>query len=437
MTAARRFDVEVVGAGPAGSVAALVLARGGARVALVDKARFPRDKACGDLVGPRGVRLLEELGVLPDGRPLGDMEVVGPSGRRVVLPAPPGRTYPGHALSVRRTVLDAALRDAALSAGAVAVAGRAGTPVLSDDGELDGFLLDGEAADRREVRADVVVGADGALSRVAAVRGLVDEPRVLWGFAMRGYGGQAPSLPRIDFLEPRRWSGRPGYGWAFPGDDGVANVGVGAAGRGDRRFGARVVADLEAFRASLPGSPTLRGQLGGWLKLGLVGTRPAAGRTLLAGDAAGLVNPLQGEGISQALASGRMAAESILAAGPSGAAARYRRALADRFAGYAAQAAPVTALFVRRPRLSAAAARALTAPGVGRVLSGPWALYWNDLVDGAAPGPRQRGAVAASALASLLTCAAADRRAIRAAFSDTGAAGVTAEDAAAHGARPG
>src|SRR5215207_8628074 len=83
----RRYDVLVIGAGPAGSVAALVLARGGARVALVDKARFPRDKACGDLVGPRGVQLLGELAIdVSAATMVGDMIVVGPTGRRVRLP---------------------------------------------------------------------------------------------------------------------------------------------------------------------------------------------------------------------------------------------------------------------------------------------------------------------------------------------------------------
>ena len=85
------YDVVVAGAGPAGSVAALVLARGGARVALVDKAAFPRDKACGDLVGPRGVGLLDELGVsVPDAGQGADLLVIGPSGHRSRLPGLPG-----------------------------------------------------------------------------------------------------------------------------------------------------------------------------------------------------------------------------------------------------------------------------------------------------------------------------------------------------------
>ncbi len=98
-----RFDAVVVGAGPAGSVAALVLARGGARVALADKAAFPRDKACGDLIGPRGVQLLTDLGIrVPDAGHGSDLLAVGPSGRRSRLPAFTGRTYPGHGIVVPR-----------------------------------------------------------------------------------------------------------------------------------------------------------------------------------------------------------------------------------------------------------------------------------------------------------------------------------------------
>ena len=86
-----RYDAVVVGAGPGGSTAALVLARAGARVALVDKATFARDKACGDLIGPRGIALLTELGLDPGpGRRVGEMVVVGPTGRRVMLPARAG-----------------------------------------------------------------------------------------------------------------------------------------------------------------------------------------------------------------------------------------------------------------------------------------------------------------------------------------------------------
>src|SRR5262249_27019727 len=134
-------DVVVVGAGPAGSTAALVLARGGARVALVDKATFPRDKACGDLVGPRGLAVLESLRLAPPGsRAVEEMWICGPPGRRVLLPARAGYTSPDHAMATPRLRFDAWLRDAAVAAGAEPITGRVArvraTSVELDDGRL-------------------------------------------------------------------------------------------------------------------------------------------------------------------------------------------------------------------------------------------------------------------------------------------------------------
>src|SRR5256885_14874932 len=121
----RPFDAVVVGAGPAGRLPARVLARGGARVALADKASCPRDKACGDLVGPRGVQVLAELGVrVPDAGQGSDLLAVGPSGRASKLPAFPGRSYAGHGVVVPRLIFDNALREAAVAAGAGPVQAR-------------------------------------------------------------------------------------------------------------------------------------------------------------------------------------------------------------------------------------------------------------------------------------------------------------------------
>ncbi|MDQ6852771.1 MAG: geranylgeranyl reductase family protein [Actinomycetota bacterium] len=391
-----RFDALVVGAGPAGSIAATVLARGGARVALVDKARFPRDKACGDLVGPRGVQLLDDLGIsTPGALKVDDMVVVGPTSRRVRLPCFPGRTYPGHGIAVPRVDFDAALRATAVDAGAEALIDRAAEPLWGDGG-LEGFAL----ASGTEVRADAVIGADGASSRVAAAADLVDSRRVLWGFAVRAYIEEAVDLPYIVLWEERPWRAFPGYGWLFPGPDGRANVGLGLGTLSTRAGAATAARELPAFVRALGELGLLEAAapaptLGGWLKLGMVGTNPARGRVLLTGDAAGLVNPLQGEGISQAMRTGRAAAEAVLV-DPARAAQRYREYLANTYAPYHSTTAPVHAALLPRPRVVSAVGRALTAPGVGSLLAPGWSIFWNDLVDGARPTvPRGVAAVAA------------------------------------------
>ncbi len=387
----KRFDVLVVGAGPAGSVAALVLARGGARVALVDKSTFPRDKACGDFVGPRGVQLLADLGLEVSGAAtVGDMVVVGPTGRRVRLPCYPGTSYPGYAIASPRASLDATLHEAAVSAGAMPFVGRAAEPLLRDL-RLDGFVL----SSGERLSADVVIGADGASSRVAELAGLVDRSRVLWGFALRSYVDDPVQLPHIVLWEPTAWRGFPGYGWLFPGVGGRANVGLGLGVLSDRTAGARAARHFDAFLAHLQrlgvldgrGTPaSMSNRLGGWLKLGMVGTTPARGRVALVGDAAGLINPLQGEGISQAMRSGRAAAEAVLAE-PAAPAMHYRAWIESTYSPFLSVAAPAHGALLPRPRVTAAVGRLLTAPGVGRVIAGGWSIFWNDLLDGAVQRP--------------------------------------------------
>jgi geranylgeranyl reductase family protein len=401
-----RFDALVVGSGPAGSVAALVMARGGARVALVDKATFPRDKACGDMVGPRGVQLLADLGLpMPDGPHVGDMLVVGPTGRRVRMPSAEGLTYPGHGIAVTRTIFDAMLHDAALEAGVIALRGRATEP-LEEAGETDGYRLEsGE-----EVRADFVLGADGATSGVAQAAGLVETDKVLWGFAVRTYLAQEVDLAAIVMWEPTPWRAFPGYGWVFPGAAGGANVGLGIATRADRQSGAKAVRSMPEFLAHLGRVGLLHGavpdvlprRLGGWLKMGMVGTTPAAGRVLLVGDAAGLINPLQGEGIAQGMRSGQLAAATLLA-GPGQAAERYTAALLAEHLPYQKITAALQAALVGRPWAVASVARFLTAVAAGDSLAGGWAVFWNELLDGAPPGRHRSVATALTRFGDTIT----------------------------------
>ena len=310
-----RFDAVVVGAGPACSIAALVLARSGARVALADKAAFPRDKACGDLVGPRGVQVLADLGLrVPDaGRAL-TCSRSALRGWRSRLPAFTGRTYPGHGIIVPRLALDHALREAALEAAQSPVRARITAVEAGGDGRVDAVV----SSDGQRLAGEVIIAADGALSPVARLAGMLDPQAAQWGFAIRAYVPAEVPLPLLVLLDASPWRIYPGYGWLFPGQDGQANVGIGV-GLGNSRGQASLRGDLARLvtllgqRGDLSGDARPGPVMGGWLRMGGTGTPPAAGNVLLAGDAAGLINPLQGEGIGPAMVSARLAAEAVLA----------------------------------------------------------------------------------------------------------------------------
>jgi geranylgeranyl reductase family protein len=292
-------DLLVVGAGPAGSAAALgaLTADPEARVLLLDRATFPRDKVCGDGVGPEGVDVLDHLGVgdVLDGyEPLHRVRLIAPDGTVAAGEAPrPGVVVP-------REVLDARLHDAAIAAGAEPVTHR----VREVDRVGDRVVVDGT------YRARVVVGADGANGVTRRVVGAGDQPASHTGIAMRGYG-HAPDLDELVIaFVPDRW---PAYAWAFPIGDGTVNVGYGPFDRRTLTDGrAGLEASLDGY-AELLGveveASTLRAH---HLPLSTHRPAPAHGRVLLAGDAASLINPFTGEGIYYALLSGTMAGRAAI-----------------------------------------------------------------------------------------------------------------------------
>ena len=136
--------------------------------------------------------------------------------------------------------------------------------------------------------------------------------------------------------------------------------------------------------------------------MGMVGTTAARGRVLLVGDAAGLINPLQGEGIAQAMGSGRLAAESLLA-GPGRAAARYRAALAAAHLPYQRITAVAQAALVGRPRAISALSRLLIAGSASASFAGGWGVFWNELLVGAAPGRHRSVAAAITRIGRTMT----------------------------------
>jgi flavin-dependent dehydrogenase len=318
------------------------------------------------------------------------MAVIGPSGGRVVLPAVPGLTYPGCAWALPRKAFDDVVYQAAMKAGAESVTARVATVEIGADGGAARVQLD----DGASLRAGFVVGADGATSAVAGSVGLVRADRVQWGFAVRTYLEAEVELPVIVLFDEEPGVGFPGYGWIFPGPDGMANAGVGVGTGSDRRAGARATRYLDTFLGHLkrlgllPVDAVPGPRLGGWLKMGMLGTSPVSGPVMLVGDAAGLVNPLQGEGIAQAMLSGSAAASAVLGAGVG---ARdpgrvYGQWLREHQSSYQGSTACLQGLMLTSPRMVSRVGRVLTWPPVGGRLAPGWALYWNDLVAGAAPG---------------------------------------------------
>lgn len=293
------FDVVIAGAGPAGSAAAAVLAAAGLRVALVDKARFPRDKLCGGLLSERSVRAISAVFGQETGLPI---EVTS-TGAAVFDRDRPlvqvDACKPLHFTS--RRSFDAHLASLATRRGAR----------LMEDGAVAAFdpaAHTVELADGRVLSAPFVVGADGASSRIRKFVGVPIDRR---GFAV-GLEAEVPrEVAGRDVRDPQIYFGLVewGYAWIFP-KRATLTVGIGglAAANGDMR------ARFREFATAALGRVPSQAPCGSPIPFGNFVARPGRGSTLLAGDAAGLVEPLTGEGIAFAVQSGAYAAQAIIEA---------------------------------------------------------------------------------------------------------------------------
>lgn len=331
-----RCDVLVVGAGPGGTAAAIEAARSGCEVVVIDKARFPRDKCCGDGLTTGALRHLDQLGLdlsgLTSWMPVSDVHLRSPRGRSATFPLPEtGGTF---AAVCRRRELDAAM---------VELARRHGATVLEKH-ELQAITQTADAiqaqADGITFHARYAIAADGMWSPTRKLLGV--GPRTYRGewHAFRQYftgvtGAAAENL--LVWFEPDLL---PGYAWSFPLPGGVANVGFGI----QRGRGWSVQAMAELWPAILRRCH-VRDALGpgaepeaphrAWPIPARLGDLPlAVGRTLFVGDAAGATDPMTGEGIGQAIETGRDAARAIVAAdrdtdgqAPERAATVYRKGL--------------------------------------------------------------------------------------------------------------
>ena len=323
-------EVAVVGGGPAGSAAAITLARAGREVVLVDRATFPRDKCCGDGLTTSALRQLESLGLRPDAveswQPVDLTVIRSPSGRTVELPLPSGGAGTFAAVA-RRVDLDAALLDVARAAGVKVHDGHAlAGATVPPGGECVHLAVDGLGT----VRARYAIGADGMWSPLRkALLGGAGEPEGYLGewHAFRQYlvngGPEAQRGLWVWFEEDLL----PGYVWSFPLPGGRLNVGYGVQ-RGSKRAPEPLGKRMRQLWPEILARPHIRAVLGehaepeaphkAWpipARIDRTLLSAAGGRALFVGDAARATDPMTGEGIGQALETGVLAAEAVVAAG--------------------------------------------------------------------------------------------------------------------------
>ena len=313
-------DVAIVGAGPAGAACAAHLARAGVDVILVDQKRFPRDKVCGDFVGPVALRELQDLGLtaLANYRSTNRVREAALflDGRELIvrdLPQVDG--LPSYGRVVPRLQLDSWILEAARDAGAAVLEQHRleGAEWATDHVELS--LRAGEA--RRTLRVRAAIGADGSNSQMARILRAADIDKASRIIAVRAYyTGVAGSPERADLYFSA--SSFPGYYWLFPTAGAGANVGVGMVLATVPRVSEHLrslLLDLVRDDAALHdrlGRANLEGRIVGWPLTTFNPRLPlVADRMMLIGDAAGLINPLNGEGIQYALLSARWAAEIL------------------------------------------------------------------------------------------------------------------------------
>ena len=357
-------DVIVVGAGPAGSTTAYYLAQAGLDVLMLEKSTFPREKVCGDGLTPRGVKALVAMGISvseQDGwvRNKG-LRVIG-AGQRLELPWPELSSYPGYGLVRPRTDLDQMLARRAQQAGARLFEGVTVTgPVLDDrTGRIAGVTAKSGEDGEHSYRGRIVVAADGNSSRLSVAMGLRKRDDRPLGVAVRTYYRS----PRHDDDHLESWldlwdSDRllPGYGWIFGMGDGTSNVGLGllntSAAFGHTDYHALLRKWLAGMPAEWGFTEENRTQpiRGAALPMGFNRTPHYYQGLLLVGDAGGMVNPFNGEGIAYAMESGEILARTITQALARARRAEtervlagYPRALSDAYGGYYA----VGRLFVK------------------------------------------------------------------------------------------
>lgn len=324
-SAPHRHDVAVIGGGPAGAAAGHWLARAGHDVVILEKKTFPREKTCGDGLTPRAVTQLRAMGlegkIAANHHRYDGLRCVA-HGVTLELPWPEHPVHPAHGYVVRRRDLDTLVAAEAEARGARLIQGCEALCPIVRDGLLAGAVVrDKASGTERELLARYVVIADGSLSRFGRLLGNQRDKRLPQGMAIRGYFESPlhadPWIESALDVRDRNGDAMPGYGWIFPCGDGTVNVGIGLLStfRGWREINTSHL--MEEWAATAPErwgidpGAMLEPATGG--RLPMAGSiHPKSGPTwIVVGDAAGSINPFNGEGIDYAYETARMAAELI------------------------------------------------------------------------------------------------------------------------------
>ncbi len=413
------FDVVVVGAGPSGSACAYWLAQAGWSVALIEKKDFPRVKTCGDGLTPRSVHQLAQMGLE------GEVAAVGHRyqglrafgfGARLEMAWPEHPVFPHYGYTITRFDLDGLVAQHAVAHGA-ALASHAEAVALLEPSEpapgqlrgASGIVVRTAEGREVEVRARIIVVADGQNSRLGRELGTQRNRDWPMGMALRGYYRSARhDEPWIDsHLDIRDPDGQvvPGYGWIFPLGDGRVNVGVGLLSTAGAWKGVNTTKLQEYFVAQvgaewgLNESTSLGAPTGGRLPMGLsIGPRTGP-NTLVIGDAAGTINPFNGEGIAYGYETGRLGAAAVGAAlAGTAPLSAYEDSLERAYGDYYQVARAFVRLISEPKVLAACVAVGLRVPVLMRELLKVMAnLMRNDL-----SGPAEVGFRAMSRLATLV-----------------------------------
>jgi len=341
-------SVLVVGGGPAGSAAAFWLARAGHAVTLVEKKEYPRDKTCGDGLTPRAILQLQDMGF--------DFDVDGfhkITGLRsyagddlmIEMPWPDHSRFPNWGGVIRRRALDQQVAGLAEKQGVAVLQKTTATPVIEEGLLTSVELSNGEGS--TTMTPDVSIIADGSMNRFGRDLGTARRKDYPMGMAARGYYSSPKSEdPFLESqLDMRDSSGAtmPGYGWVFPLGDGSVNVGVGLLSTFKRWKHVNTTHMMNDYVATAPEhwqfseDSRLTKPLGGKLTMSFSKGPLVGANWITIGDAAGAINPWNGEGISYAYETGRLAAEYVGTAVESddlGGLKRYPQRLEDEYGLY-------------------------------------------------------------------------------------------------------